>query len=54
MSVPPASRIAEMTFLDAAPGVVFDDEAGAGGDVGLEVGIYPARVARGDLDSCVV
>ncbi len=39
---------------DAAAVVVFDDEAGAGGDVGLEVGIDAARIADDDLDAIVV
>src|SRR5690606_32306418 len=30
--------------------VVLDDEAGSGGDVGLEVGVDPARVTNGDID----
>ena len=32
-----------------AASVVFDDKAGAGGDVGLEVGIDAPRIAGGDL-----
>ena len=34
--------------------VVFDDEARAGRDVGLEVGVDPPRIADGDLDPGVV
>ena len=33
---------------------VFDDDAGAGGDVGLEIGVGPARVAGGDVQTGVV
>ena len=52
--MPPASRIADDDLLDAAPAVVFDDEAGARGDVGFEVGVDAPRVAGGDLDPGVV
>ena len=36
-------------LLDAAAAVVFDDEAGAGGDVGFEVGVDPPGIAGGRL-----
>jgi hypothetical protein len=36
---------------DAALTVVFDNETGGGGDVGLEIGIYPARVANSCVDT---
>ena len=54
MSVPPASRIARQHLLDALAAVVFDDEAGVGGDVGFEVGVDAPGVAGDDLDPGVV
>ena len=54
MSVPPASRIADSTFLTLLAAVVFDDEAGAGGDVGFEVGVDAPRIAGGRFDPGVV
>jgi hypothetical protein len=41
-------------FLDAALACVLDDEAGVGGDVGLEVGVDPFRIAGDHLDPAVV
>ena len=40
--------------MSAPPAVVLDDEAGARGDVGLEVGVDPPRVAGARLDPGVV
>ena len=37
-----------------SPAVVFDDDAGAGGEVGLEVGVGAAGVAGGDVQPAVV
>ena len=54
MSVPPASRMASSDFLDAAFAGIFDEEAGGGGDVGLEVGVDAPRIAGRDLDPGVV
>ncbi len=39
---------------DAAASGVLDDEAGAGGDVGFEVGVDAAGVAGHDLDAGIV
>ena len=40
--------------LEAVPAVVLDDHAGAGGEVGLDVGVGAARVARRDVQPAVV
>ena len=52
--MPPASRTAETTFFTLRRRVVFDDEAGARGDVGFEVGVDPPRIAGDDLNAGVV
>ena len=51
-----AARIAHRRddLLHAAAGVVFDDEAGARGDIGFEVGVDPPRIAGDDLNAGVV
>ena len=41
-------------LLEAAAAVVFDDDAGAGAEVGLEVGVGAAGIADGDADAGVV
>ena len=40
--------------LQALAAVVLDDDAGGGGEVGLEVGVGPPEVAGGDGDAGVV
>ena len=40
--------------LEAVAAVVFDDDAGAGREVGLDVGVGAARVARRDVQPAVV
>ncbi len=41
-------------LLRAAAAVVFDDDAGAGADVGLEVGVGAPRIAGRDRDARLV
>ena len=51
-----AARVADglEDLLQAAPAVVFDDDAGARGQVGLDVGVGAAGVAGDDVDAGVV
>ena len=41
-------------LLEAAPAVVFDDDAGAGAEVGFEEGVGAARIAGRDVHAGVV
>ena len=41
-------------LLQALPAVVLDDDAGAGGEVGLDVGIGPAQVSSRDVEPVLV
>ena len=41
-------------LLDAALAVVFDEKAGGGGDIGLEIGVDPARIADFYVETRVV
>ena len=52
--MPPASRIASSILLKASLAAVFDDDAGAGGDVGFEIGVGAARVAGDDVQAGVM
>ena len=51
-----AARVADglEDLLQAAASVVFDDDAGARAEVGLEVGVGAARIAGDDVDAGVV
>ena len=51
-----AARVADRleSLFQAAAGVVFDDDAGAGADVGLQVGVGAARIANRRLNAGVV
>ncbi len=47
-----ADRVEDL--LQAAAAVVFDDDAGAGAEVGLDEGVGAPRIAGGGLDAGVV
>ena len=41
-------------LLEALPAVVFDDDAGAGREVGFDIGVRPAEIAGGHVQPAVV
>ena len=51
---PPRVANGFQDFLQAAAAVVLDDDARAGAEVGLEVGVGPSGIAGHDVDAGVV